>query len=703
MAIVVDRDGNPINGNQLKPVKRVPLKNKQKEVRELSATEKAAAKARERQALKLFSEFASGSATFGQTVSGFKSIAESAKPRGKKKDPTPSQMGASVPKVATVSVPTQKSAIDTLTARSTRSDVVVDQIIADGSPKGIEKALTEAKALSPAMIKDAVNQANSAANDPVAQEKFREIGLDPMAVSALVSKIDADALTATVQPDHSNQAVTDVKDIASKQMATLDNPFGSFKSKIADPKLGIKVGDPMAQSSGTVDNLLSRFKANTGTAGGAGFGAITDVIEKNKFGAIGVDKANMMGNIAASTQGIPTIKELGVEIPGAIGGIDQTTGIDIPDIVNKGGFTQLSDVIEDGPIMNTKPSTPIQEVGAITSGAASPSPLYTKVHSVEELILDLKSVRREYHTLTVEWTGSAADRSVMPKQFNDIMKAFYEAIPEAKTLAEQKKNSPGHFFIEKDGTVTRMLPLEEFGVYPLGDQSADLQKTANNLLKYGVNVIFDAGHSVPAGEKTTSTYSPQSINEAQYNSFKMIASAFLHVNPGGRALGWDEIFGPHTGPGFNVPDYMRSLGAKIGKPYIPKRTPKVETTAAAAADRIDLAFRISRLSYDYERNKYTATRTEFGISQQFESITEAISYAYFPESRHDFAIKYNEPNVAFVKIQELGVLQGAIENNIVLPRNSNLYDEAHRQYNVNLAASSEANIAAVEDGFGGGD
>ena len=102
MAIVVDRDGNPINGNQLKPVKRIPLKNKQKEVRELSATEKAAAKARERQALKLFSEFASGSATFGQTVSGFTSMAESAKPRGKKKDPTPSQMGASVPKVATV-------------------------------------------------------------------------------------------------------------------------------------------------------------------------------------------------------------------------------------------------------------------------------------------------------------------------------------------------------------------------------------------------------------------------------------------------------------------------------------------------------------------------------------------------------------------------------------------------------------------------
>ena len=248
-----------------------------------------------------------------------------------------------------------------------------------------------------------------------------------------------------------------------------------------------------------------------------------------------------------------------------------------------------------------------------------------------------------------------------------------------------------------------MLPLEEFGVYPLGDQSADLQKTANNLLKYGVNVIFDAGHAVPAGEKTSSTYSPQSINEAQYNSFKMIASAFLHVNPGGRALGWDEIFGPHTGPGFNVPDYMRSLGAKIGKPYIPKRTPKVETTAAAAADRIDLAFRISRLSYDYERNKYTATRTEFGVSQQFESITEAISYAYFPESRHDFATKYSEPNVAFVKIQELGIIKGAIENNIVLPRNTNLYDEAHRQYNVNLAASSEANIAAVEDGFGGGD
>ena len=703
MSIITDKDGNPINGNRLKPVKRTRLKNKQKEIRELSAAEKAQEKARQRQALKLFGELAAGSATFGQTVSGFASLAESAKPRGKKKDPTPSQMGASVPKITTVSVPTQKSAIDTLTARSTRSDVVVDQIIADGSPKGIQKALEEGKQLSPAIIKDAVNQANSAANDPVAQEKFREIGLDPIAISTMVSKIDADALTATVQPDHSSEAVTEVKDVATKQMATLGNPFGSFKSKIADSKLGIKVGDPVAQNSGAVDNLLSRFKSNPSTAGGAGFGALTDIIEQNKFGAIGVDNANMMGNVAASAQGIPTFKEVGVEIPGAIGGIDTTTGIEIPAIVDTKGFTNLQNVIEDGPIMNTKPTTPVQEVGTVTSGVASPKFIYTKVHSLEELILDMKSVRRQFHTLTVEWTGSAADRSVVPKQFNDIMKAFYNAIPEAKTLSEQKKASPGHFFIEKDGTVTRMLPLEEFGVYPLGDQGAEVQKVANNLLKFGVNIIFDAGHSVPAGEKTSNTYSPQSINEEQYNSFKMIASAFLHVKPGGRALGWDEIFGPHSGPGFHVPDYMRSLGAKIGKRYIPKRNPVIETTVGNAADRIDLSFRISRLSYDYERNKYTATRTEFNVSQQFDSITEAISFAYFPESRHDFATKYNEPNVALIKIQELGVLKGAVENNIVLPRNTNLYDEATRQYQVNLAASAEANVAAVEDGFGGGD
>lgn len=646
MSIIRDKDGNAISNNRLKPVKRIPLKNKQKEVRELSAAEKAQEKARQRQALKLFGELAAGSATFGQTVSGFASLAESAKPRGKKKDPTPSKMGSGVPNVTTVVVPTQKSAIDTLIGRTSRDDVVVDQIIADGSPKGIEKALKEGKQLSPAIIKDAVNKANSAANDPVAQEKFREAGLDPMAVSALVAQIDADALSAVVEPDHSADAVTEVKEVAKKQMLTLDNPFGSFKSKIDDVGLGVKAGDPVAPSSNVVGNMLSRFKANAGTAGGVGFGALGDVIEENKFGAIGVPKANMMGNIAASAQGIPTIKEIGVEIPGAIGGIDQTTGIDIPSIVDVKGFTNLQDVVEDGPVMQTKVTTPVQEVGSVTSNTPSPKFIYTKVHSLEELILDMKSVRRPFHTLTVEWTGSAADRSVVPEQFNNIMKAFYDAIPQAKTLSEQKKASPGHFFIEKNGTVTRMLPLEEFGVYPLGDQDAELQAVANNLLKFGVNVIFDAGHSVPSGEKSTNTYSPQSINEEQYKSFKMIASAFLHVKPGGRALGWDTIFGPHSGPGFHVPDYMRSLGAKIGKRYIPKRNPVAETTVGAAAERIDLSFRITRLSYDYERNKYTATRTEFNVSQQFDSITEAISFAYFPESREDFAAKYNEPEVA---------------------------------------------------------
>ena len=31
MSIITDKDGNPINGNRLKPVKRTRLKNKQKE------------------------------------------------------------------------------------------------------------------------------------------------------------------------------------------------------------------------------------------------------------------------------------------------------------------------------------------------------------------------------------------------------------------------------------------------------------------------------------------------------------------------------------------------------------------------------------------------------------------------------------------------------------------------------------------------
>jgi len=703
MAIIRDKDGNEVTTSRLKTVKRIPLQNKQKEVRELSAAEKAQEKARQRQALKLFGELAAGSATFGQTVSGFASLAESAKPRGKKKDPTPSRMGSGVPKVTTVVVPAQKSAIDTLIGRTSRDDVVVDQIIADGSPKGIQKALEEGKQLSPALIKDAVNKANSAANDPVAQEKFREAGLDPQAISSIVAQIDADALSAAVQPDHSTAAVTEVKDVAKKQMLTLDNPFGSFKSKIDDVGLGVKTGDPVAPSSNVVGNMLSRFKANAGTAGGVGFGQLQDIIEENKFGAIGVPKANMMGNIAASAQGVPTLKEIGTKIPGAFGGIEERTGLKIPDIVDTEGFTNLQDVVDNGLTIDSKPTTPVQEVGKVTTGVASPKFLYNKVHSLEELILDMKSVRRPFHTLTVEWTGSAADRKVIPEQFNNIMKAFYEAVPQVKTLSEQKKASPGHYFIEKDGTVTRMLPLEEFGVYPLGDQDAELQKVANNLLKFGVNVIFDAGHSVAAGEKSATTYSPQSINEEQYKSFKMIASAFLHVKPGGRALGWDTIFGAHTGPGFHVPDYMRSLGAKIGKRYIPKRNPVAETTVGAAAERIDLSFRITRLSYDYERNKYTATRTEFNVSQQFDSITEAISFAYFPESREDFATKYNEPEVALSKLRELGLLDGAIENRKVLPRNTNLYDEATRQYETNLAASAEANVAAVEDGFGGGE
>jgi len=210
-------------------VKRPDLKNKQKEVKELSEADKARQRAAAQQAIKLFTGLQPGADNFGKIVAGFQSIAESVKPRGNKKDPTPSVMGGSVGKgTNNTATPTKKTEIDALTEKETKANNIVKKALADGSPNGIRNALADVTKLYEDEINEGLAEVNKAAEDPVVKEQFAKLGLDSTQITQVTQQIDGGKLATIIRNDPAKQIVNDQKKVASRQMQALGNPFGAF-------------------------------------------------------------------------------------------------------------------------------------------------------------------------------------------------------------------------------------------------------------------------------------------------------------------------------------------------------------------------------------------------------------------------------------------------------------------------------------------
>lgn len=670
MARIVDKYGQPIN---VSPVKRIPLKNKQKEVKELSAAQKAEQAALKQQAIKLFTDMQSGSATMGSVVSGFVGLSESVKPRGEKKDPTPSKMGASVPGITTTSTPSDKASIDTLTGKTSESNVVVDAIVADGSPKGVQNALKIALNQKDADIKTAIEQSNVAAQDPVIQEQFRKLGMPEDTMEQVTSDLGAN-ITKFVNEDQGAETVAPVAEVSKVQMSSLGNPFGSFKATVPSVKLGINVGDALAPGSIKESNLLKDAQKN--------IPGISKVSEANPFGSKGVDFGNILGAVAAATVGVNPMKDLGIEIPSStlgVDGLDPETGLKVPNLVEKTGFTNLSSSVEQGPLMTAKATTPVSEIGA--SNKSSGMFVYNQVHSKEELTIDMKSIRRTISNINITWTGSAPDRYFSSGEAynNNILqlKLIHGDNQYQTTHRIYEKASWAHYFIRKNGTIDRVLKLEEFGNFDHSNSSV-YRDTARPILANGINITLDAGHSVPVAEaRAVVTLSPASITAQQWKSLDSILGTFAVVYPGAQTIGFDEVLArPQLGPGFNVPDYMKKFGSDIEKITPAQFNLGAEQKGTEAQDNIDKAEDIQYVSYNASWGKYTAKNPLYSKSLQFPredgakatsvDLDDAIAFSYDKLSRNAFTSKYS-----------IDVLTGVATVDAIVP-NQRPYDDDPR-------------------------
>ncbi len=557
-------------------ITRPSLQNTLNQIEQASGSLDAEEKARQKKAIKLFTDFNSGSGDLGTLVGGFKTLAQEAKAADAKKkgkpNPIPAKATETLGTTSNTKTPSavNKTAIDALTGKTSSENNIVHPAITGSNPKAIRATLKDAYELRRDEIDANVKLASEkAAADPNFQEAARKFGFDPDGVTNLIKTLPAQA-DQLLDPsnDPVDEIVIDQKLTSSIQMDQLDNPLGSFKLKL--PVDNFPIDTPTAPDATLIKKELGK---NTGLN-------LNDLVERNPFGNMGVDFGNVLGNIGSKSMGGQTSKEIGQVIPE----LGQATDVEFPtNIINEKGFTDLFSSLEKGNLkINAEPTTPIEKIG-ITSGQIGDF-IYTRVTSAQELELELKTIQRKITNVNIGWTGSASDgRFTSAKAYNDgiatakriqfqVLNIGTDNIPERDRAAWM------HYFVGKNGTIERVMPLETFPntksyaadkdaagrlLSAFGDinfppAEVDLE-FAEQQLKDGISIIIDAGHAVSEIEKTQQTYSKKSITDEAWKSLDTMLSTIVKVFPyiEGYSHGDDLLNDLALGVGFDVSDYLK--------------------------------------------------------------------------------------------------------------------------------------------------
>ena len=514
-----------------------------KEIQQASQVSKADEAANASRAIKSFVESAPGGEEFGKMVAGFISYAESVKPRGKKKDPTPSKLTDGVPgiKVAQSCSASDKSSIDILVGKTSVNETVVKKLFADGSPKGIRAAISQELTNNKKEIDAALKEANQAINDPVFKEKTKELGIPEGDVQSLFARIDA-GISELSKDTESTKLVESSKKASTVQMKKLGNPFGSFASKLSIPGI-VEAGDPIAPDS----LKASQIQNSTGFN-------FKQIADQNPFGSLGLDFGNILGAVASTTNNLPVQKDIGVPVLSKTSVSSAVSPIAAPieEIVKPDGSTNITTTVEKTQKLKSEPTTPVEDLNK-TAYRLDPDGFIYKSFSISSLKLQVKMANREINNVNITWTGSAIDRSFNgAEEYNKKIIAIKSKINSVKNKPIYQRASWAHIFINRDGSIQGTLPIDKFGVYDHVEDNGFLLK-GNKILKNGITVVVDAGHEVPFAEKNDTTYGPRSLTPEQQKTISKLLRYLSYIIPSIEAYGWDELTGvPAFGIGLDI-------------------------------------------------------------------------------------------------------------------------------------------------------
>lgn len=561
-----------------------------------------ATEAQIQQANNLAKNFASGGATLGETVAGFKSLSEEVKPAlqerdeefRKRVDPVVSEMQSDVPGVTVNSKPGSKSNVDSLAGKSTASEKKLRKVICGGNPKAINEVLRqEIKASEPA-IKQATNKASEALKTPAVQEQFQSIGLSGDTLSNFNNLLDNQGVNSLMQNVETQKIADGLAQASQLQMKALGNPFGFDLGAIAQgvaSKAGIQVPSLDVPS-----------------------------VPVPGFGPKGLDFGNILGSVVGAITNTGPFQGVGQLLDALPGGINPVDNLPIPPVVDFGGNTNLAATVNKGNKLTdvTEPTTPVYDTS--NSGGKKPRFVtdlqYEKVNGAKELELEMSSVNqfRQFETLTIGWIAkSGTDDNWTAKEWNNYWiqaKRKKGSVTETQlefNLVGLQHSWQCNYFIRKDGTVERVLPIDiaPYRGRTLGGETF--------LSKCGI--ALDAGLTVPRSEAggQIAFLSADSITAEQWRSLDMIFKVFFRLPRAKRAIGLEELGGDvRYGPGFDVGDYVKKFRRQV--PHAPTST---DTPAAAAAPTPS----DPNINFDQDRRQYAVVVN--GVTEYYDTEPEA--------------------------------------------------------------------------------
>ena len=163
---------------------------------------------------------------------------------------------------------------------------------------------------------------------------------------------------------------------------------------------------------------------------------------------------------------------------------------------------------------------------------------FTVVGGIEELEADFRSATRDITEVVVHWTGHYIDQDIGAEEIHATHRtAGYTGIGY-------------HYVVRNDGTIERGRPIQQEGRHAF----------TNGHNTYSIGVALVGGYTVPSNVGLANPpMGPESINESQRKSLKMIFNAFYKVWPGGQAWGHNDTDPENKAdPGFSIPDFVRS-------------------------------------------------------------------------------------------------------------------------------------------------
>jgi len=171
-------------------------------------------------------------------------------------------------------------------------------------------------------------------------------------------------------------------------------------------------------------------------------------------------------------------------------------------------------------------------------------PVFPYISSLEELLADIKNIKREVTEVVVHWTETHTNKNIGSEEIN-------------KYHRDVGLDGIGyHYVIRRDGSLQRGRPVS------LEGQHSPINR--HDLRSIGI--VFVGGINVPSGTPNSEQFlSVQSLTRSQINTFDHFCRSIYSIFPGAQIVGHSNIDEDEFDPGFDVTSYVRANFGKKSK------------------------------------------------------------------------------------------------------------------------------------------